>query len=111
MSRGTEQCRGQVVAEATAAAPVRATGTPLACLLQGRARSFFTRPGWPLRVIYYGYPLWWVVGCAQLMFLVMSVPMAFTLLRRPVRVPRGFAFWLLFLVWVAASVLVLWTNV
>jgi len=78
--------------------------------LSGRARGFFRRPGWPLRVIYYGYPVWWVIGGAQLMFLVMSVPMALTLLRRPIRVPRGFAFWLLFLVWVAASVLVLWTN-
>src|SRR4051794_36078219 len=44
------------------------------------------------------------------MFLVMAVPMALTLLRRPIRAPRGFAIWLLFLVWVVASVLVLWTD-
>jgi hypothetical protein len=96
------------VAESTATVSARPTPQPL---LRGRASGFFARPGWPLRVIYYGYPLWWVVGCAQFMFLAMAVPMAFTLLRRPVRVPRGFAFWLLFLVWVLASVLVLWTNV
>jgi hypothetical protein len=78
--------------------------------LRSRARGFFHQPGWPLRVIYYGYPLWWVCGLAQLMFLFMAVPMVLTLLRRPIRAPRGFAIWLLFLTWVVASVLVLWTD-
>src|SRR5436190_2049178 len=94
------------VAEATATAALGRRSPA-----HGRTRGFFDRPGWPLRVIYYGYPIWWVVGGAQLIFIAMAVPMAFALLRRPVRVPRGFALWLLFLVWVAASVLVLWTNV
>ena len=78
---------------------------------RARARGFFDRPGWPLRLLYYGYPVWWLVGCAQPMFIVVSIPMLFAVLRRPVKVPRGFAIWLLFLVWVFASVLVLWTNV
>jgi hypothetical protein len=68
------------------------------------------RPGWPLRVLFYGYPLWWVLGCAEPMFLAMAVAMTFALFHRPVRVPRGFGIWLLFLVWVLASVFVLWSD-
>lgn len=68
----------------------------------------FLRPGWPLSVLYLGFPLWWALGLAQLIFLVVATAMAVILYRqRPVRVPRGFAIWVLFLVWMAAGVLLL----
>lgn len=59
------------------------------------------KPGWPLVVLYAGFPLWWALGLAQLVFFAMSAAMAVILWRRGgVRVPRGFGLWLLFLVWV-----------
>ena len=68
----------------------------------------FLKPGWPLSVLYLGFPLWWALGLAQLIFLVMAAAMAVALYRqRPVRVPRGFGVWLLFLVWMGAGVLLL----
>jgi hypothetical protein len=52
------------------------------------------------------YPLWWFLGLGALAFIVFAVPMAVELgRRRRLTVPRGFGFWLLFLVWTAASLL------
>jgi hypothetical protein len=68
------------------------------------------RPGWPLRLLFYGYPGWWVLGFGELTFIAASIPMAVALVHRRLRVPRGFGVWLLFLVWVMASVLVLYSD-
>jgi hypothetical protein len=52
------------------------------------------------------YPLWWVLGLGSLAFIVFAVPMAVDLVRRrPLKVPRGFGFWLLFLAWTVGSML------
>ena len=49
-----------------------------------------------------GLPVWWVAGLFSIMPLLLSVPMAWQLMRlRTVHLPRGFGWWLLFLVWVA----------
>jgi hypothetical protein len=65
----------------------------------------YLKPGWPLAVLYLGFPLWWALGLAQLIFFAMAAAMAVILYRqRPLRVPRGFALWLLFLVWMLAGV-------
>ncbi|WP_230883459.1 hypothetical protein [Planomonospora sp. ID82291] len=69
------------------------------------------RPGWPLSVIFLGFPLWWATGFSAFIFLIMSVPMVLELWRRgAVRVPRGFAMWLLFLVWMLLGVLMLFVD-
>jgi hypothetical protein len=70
------------------------------------------RPGWPLAVIFLGFPLWWLLGLGMLIFLIMSVPMAVHLYMRRSRllVPRGFGAWLLFLAWVLVGAGVLWAN-
>lgn len=70
------------------------------------------RPGWPLVVIFIGFPLWWLLGLGMLIFLIMSVPMALHLYKRrsTILTPRGFGAWLLFLVWVVLGVGVLWAN-
>ncbi|GAA3128002.1 hypothetical protein GCM10010466_18490 [Planomonospora alba] len=69
------------------------------------------QPGWPLSVIFLGFPLWWVTGFSAFIFLIMSVPMAVELWRRgKVRVPRGFALWLLFLVWMLLGALTLFAD-
>ncbi|WP_245929816.1 ligase [Allonocardiopsis opalescens] len=57
-------------------------------------------PGWPLIAMVGGYPLWWALGLGQFAFWLFAVPMAVELVRRPaIRVPPGFALWLLFLAW------------
>ncbi len=64
----------------------------------------FLKPGWPLAVLYLGFPLWWALGFAQVIFFAMAIAMAVILRRQgPLRVPRGFTPWLLFLVWVLAG--------
>ena len=65
----------------------------------------FFKPGWPLAFLYLGFPIWWALGLAQLIFFIMAFAMAVILYKqRPLRVPRGFAIWLLFLVWMLAGV-------
>ncbi len=65
----------------------------------------FFKPGWPLAFLYLGFPIWWALGLAQLIFFMMAAAMAVILYKqRPLRVPRGFAIWLLFLVWMLAGV-------
>lgn len=68
----------------------------------------FLKPGWPLAVLYVGFPLWWALGLAQVIFFAVSVAMAVILRRQgPLRVPRGFTPWLLFLVWMFAGALMM----
>jgi hypothetical protein len=79
---------------------------------QERPNTIRLLPGWPLTVLYMGYPLWWAAGLATVGFLVAAVPMAvFLLRRRRVVTPRGFGLWLAFLVWVVAGVTTLWMDV
>jgi hypothetical protein len=75
-----------------------------------RSRVLVRHPAWPVTVLLAGYPLWWALGIADYMFIIMAVPMAARLYawsardNRRLRVPPGFALWLLFLVCTLASV-------
>lgn len=56
-----------------------------------------------------GLPLWWVLGIASVVPLVIAIPMLRDLRRRRrVVVPPGFGWWLLFLGWVALGLGTLW---
>lgn len=71
-----------------------------------RSRAF--QPGWPLVWLLVGYPLWWVLGIAQILSLAAAVVMLLELLCRPrIVAPRGFLLWLLFLAWLLAGLIVL----
>jgi hypothetical protein len=71
----------------------------------------FLKPGWPLAALYLGFPLWWALGLAQVIFFAMAAAMAVILYRqRPLRVPRGFALWALFLTWMLAGAFLLQAN-
>jgi hypothetical protein len=60
---------------------------------------------WPITVLFAGFPLWWALGLASLLPLALALPMAASLLRRrPLYVPRGFGWWLIFMVCVVLSV-------
>lgn len=66
---------------------------------------------WPLSFLVLGFPLWWVLGVADVMPVLLAAPLAWQLLRsRDLPVPRGFGWWLLFLAWVCLGVLVLWAD-
>ncbi len=49
------------------------------------------------------FPVWWAMGLSAFIWPIFAVPMALSLLRRNVRVPRGFGIWLLFLLWMLGS--------
>ena len=58
-----------------------------------------------------GLPLWWLVGVASLVPLLVVVPMAWDLwARRRMLVPPHFAWWLLFLLWVLLGLGTLWST-
>jgi hypothetical protein len=66
-------------------------------------------PAWPLASVLAFYPVWWALGLGVLIFPIMAAPMLVLLLRRhaagrPLRLPPGFAWWLLFLAAVVVSV-------
>jgi hypothetical protein len=66
------------------------------------------RPGWPLAALLCLYPLWWVLGVGEFAFVILAIPMAWELRkRRPMVVPPGFGFWLLFLLWNVLSLAML----
>lgn len=61
-------------------------------------------PAWPLVTLFVLFPVWWFVGLADLIWILMAAPMALLLLRsRAVQVPRGFGVYLLFLAWATFS--------
>jgi hypothetical protein len=70
-------------------------------------------PAWPIVTLLVGYPLWWALGIADYMFIVLAIPMAWRLRTwhrrggRPLRLPPGFSLWLLFLVCTLAGVVTL----
>lgn len=69
-------------------------------------------PGWPILVVFGGFPLWWLLGLSTFLFLAACVPPAMYLWRNRERVvvPRGFGAWLLFLAWVMLGLGVLWAQ-
>ena len=53
---------------------------------------------WPLAALLLGYPVWWALGIAPLVWSILAIPMVVQLLRRrPIKVPPMFWVWGLFL--------------
>ncbi|WP_418276076.1 hypothetical protein ACNHYB_14615 [Isoptericola jiangsuensis] len=79
---------------------IRESGEPRARWLRG--------PAWPLVVLLAGFPVFWALGLSEFAVPVMAVPMAVILYRRrPLKFPRGFLIWGVFLIWTLAGVLLL----
>jgi hypothetical protein len=80
----------------------------------GRARRSWRHlargPAWPVIYLLLGYPLWWALGIADFMWIILAVPMIARMAawrtrgNRPIRVPPGFGLWLVFLVIVVAGI-------
>ncbi|MGH3405497.1 MAG: ligase [Streptosporangiaceae bacterium] len=70
-------------------------------------------PAWPVTALLAGYPLWWLLGLADFMWIVLAIPMAFRMAAwaahgtRRIRTPPGFGIWMLFLVAAGAGIMVL----
>ena len=78
---------------------------------RGRLAGAVSRKVWPLAALTLGLPVWWALGLGGLAPILLAVPMAAQLLRaRPVRLPAGFGWWLLFLAWVVLGLAVLWVD-
>src|SRR5215469_6336782 len=76
-----------------------------------RGRSFSARhPAWPVTALLVGYPLWWVLGLADFMWVILAAPMISQMVAwqargdRRLRVPPRFGIWLLFLITAAAGI-------
>lgn len=60
--------------------------------------------GWPIYVLFIGFPLWWVLGLGGLIWPLVAAPMLFSLLvRKGTRIPPGFGIWMLFVAWMMVS--------
>lgn len=70
----------------------------------GASRS--TLPRWPFTAMLAFFPLWWVLGFAEMAWIPLAGCMAVLMIRRGgIQVPRGFSIWLLFIVLMCASVI------
>jgi hypothetical protein len=69
-------------------------------------RGFLARhPEWPVVATLAGWPVWWALGIAAHMFVIMAIPMVRRMYKwraergkRSIKLPPGFGLWLLFLV-------------
>ena len=59
---------------------------------------------WPIWLAVAGFPVMWLMGTTPLVFPLISIPVAISLLRRGrIRVPPGFGIWVMFLIAVLLS--------
>jgi hypothetical protein len=65
-------------------------------------------PSWPLAAAFVGFPLWWLLGFVDAVWMPVALVMLMLLARHSrARVPRGFGLYLVFLAWAACSALML----
>src|SRR5215472_963886 len=97
----------------SSAGPDSATrpGTAARPGLAARGRGFAARhPAWPVTALLVGYPLWWALGLADFMWIILAAPMISQMVAwqtrgdRRLRVPPRFGIWLLFLIIAAAGI-------
>lgn len=63
-------------------------------------------PRWPFAAMFVLFPLWWLLGLGEAVWIALAAVMLFYLVRRGrIRFPRGLGIWFLFLVWMGISVI------
>ncbi|HYI33589.1 MAG TPA: O-antigen ligase family protein [Glaciibacter sp.] len=63
-------------------------------------------PRWPFTAMFVLFPLWWVLGPGEAMWIPLAGVMLLFLRRHgKIQAPKGFGIWLLFLLWMACSVI------
>lgn len=66
----------------------------------GSTQRRFLKPGWPIYVLFVGFPFWWALGLGGFIWPVMAFPMFLSLLRRDrIFAPPGMLLWGGFVVW------------
>jgi hypothetical protein len=69
-------------------------------------RRRFLPPGWAPAAMIAGYPIWWLLGLGGFYWIIVALPMAAWLVaQRRLSLPRGFPIYVLFLCFVAASII------
>lgn len=87
---------------------IRTSASPGAPRTNPRRLTGLLKPGWPLSLLFVGFPLWWALGISEFMAMAMGVVMAVDLVRRRrILAPRGFGWWLLFLAWMPVGLVLL----
>jgi len=63
-------------------------------------------PRWPFVAMFVFFPVWWLLGPGEAMWIPLAAVMLFYLIRsRHIELPRGFGLWLLFMLWMLCSLL------
>lgn len=63
-------------------------------------------PRWPLTAMFVLFPVWWLLGPGEAVWIPLAAVMLLLLRRHGrIRVPRSLGVWLLFLLWMACSVI------
>ena len=76
-----------------------------------RSRDARLPYGWPLYAVFALFPLWYVLGLGSLIWFFVAIPMTFSLIaRKSVRIPKGFGLFMLFFIWMSATVIQLQGN-
>lgn len=82
-------------------APPRLKGTPY---IPRERTTIPDLPLWPVAVLFAGFGVWWVLGLGAFAVAVSGLPMLLIMLvRGGISMPRGFLFWLLFILWASAA--------
>lgn len=59
---------------------------------------------WPLTLLFCAYPIWWLLGIASFIWIIIAIPMVMIMIsERRTRAPVVFSIWLAFLAWVLLS--------
>lgn len=67
-------------------------------------RRRLLKPGWPLYVLFVGFPIWWALGLGGFIWPILAFPMLLSLLRRErIFVPPGMLLWCGFVVWMLVT--------
>ena len=70
------------------------------------APSSYLPAGWPIFLVLYGFLIFWALGLASFIWIIIAIPMLFALLTMPeAKLPRGAGLWMLFLGWAVLSIL------
>lgn len=63
-------------------------------------------PTWPFLMLFFGFPVWWVLGVGSFAVVLFAVPMLLAMvLRGGIHVPRHLWIWLVFLAFMTVSVI------
>jgi hypothetical protein len=71
-----------------------------------QARTARVPYGWPLYLAFGLFPAWYLLGFGALIWFFLAIPMTFSLVARSrVRVPKGFGLYMLFFIWMMATII------